>query len=122
MSYGLYIHLPFCKSKCPYCSFASITNGEEIVDYYCDTVSREIELRRQGPFDQEPRTIYIGGGTPSIVSRSRRDNFKSIWLNVKLNSCLNLCKDVFFNKSRTDNIIDIKLYYIKRWHFPQDIH
>lgn len=63
---GLYIHIPFCASKCPYCSFYSITQTDEI-DEYLEAVSLEMSMRAaedDGRFD----SIYIGGGTPSLLS------------------------------------------------------
>jgi oxygen-independent coproporphyrinogen-3 oxidase len=67
MPYGLYIHLPFCRRKCPYCGFASITGAEDLMGEYAHAVARELELRRNRVFSGAPQTIYIGGGTPSIV-------------------------------------------------------
>jgi oxygen-independent coproporphyrinogen-3 oxidase len=67
MPYGLYIHLPFCRRKCPYCAFASVAGAEDLLDTYADAVVRELDLRRNGVFSGPPQTIYIGGGTPSIA-------------------------------------------------------
>ncbi len=67
MSYGLYIHLPFCRRKCPYCSFTSFPHAEGCMEGYALALSRELELRKDGVFSGNPRTVYIGGGTPSIV-------------------------------------------------------
>ncbi|MFC1542065.1 radical SAM family heme chaperone HemW [Candidatus Latescibacterota bacterium] len=69
MSFALYVHIPFCKKKCPYCSFSSITVfNNHFIDEYFDALSIESELRTTGIFSCSPRTIYLGGGTPSIVS------------------------------------------------------
>ncbi|MFC1606892.1 radical SAM family heme chaperone HemW [Candidatus Latescibacterota bacterium] len=67
MPYGLYIHLPFCRSKCPYCSFTSITGGDHLIGGYVESITRELDMRSTGPFEGSPTTIYIGGGTPSMV-------------------------------------------------------
>lgn len=67
MKYGLYIHLPFCRRKCPYCSFMSITHAEAMMESYADAVFTEINLRSTGIFSDIPQTLYIGGGTPSMV-------------------------------------------------------
>jgi oxygen-independent coproporphyrinogen III oxidase len=68
MSFSLYIHIPFCRSKCPYCSFASITgSNSRFVDEYIDALLSESEIRSNGIYSGTPRTIYIGGGTPSII-------------------------------------------------------
>ncbi|WP_291964989.1 radical SAM family heme chaperone HemW [Caloramator sp.] len=60
---GLYIHIPFCKSKCYYCDFNSIVNTE-YQDEYIEALIREINLLEEKNFD----TIFIGGGTPTILS------------------------------------------------------
>lgn len=63
----LYVHIPFCKQKCRYCSFTSFAAQESRLEKYVDLLIREAELRR--PEVKEPvRTVYIGGGTPSLMS------------------------------------------------------
>ncbi len=63
---GLYMHMPFCKSKCPYCDFYSVTDND---DYrrYIDAMLLQMEdyASSASPFTVD--TIYIGGGTPSVV-------------------------------------------------------
>lgn len=63
---GLYIHIPFCKSKCPYCSFYSVLNEENLVKGYVDALCKEIEKRGKKT-DFEVDTVYFGGGTPSVL-------------------------------------------------------
>ncbi len=64
---GIYIHVPFCKQKCTYCDFASFPKEMGKVESYFACLYREIKGRSQ----QYPKTIidtiYIGGGTPSVV-------------------------------------------------------
>ncbi len=68
---GLYIHIPFCKSRCIYCGFYS-TTGMALRQRYVDAVCREMELRNSRPAPSPMRecieTIYFGGGTPSQLS------------------------------------------------------
>lgn len=73
---GLYIHIPFCKSKCYYCDFFSVSNEEELKEIYVKSIEKEIEHynienKILNEHDLEKRylirTIYIGGGTPSIL-------------------------------------------------------
>ena len=61
---GLYIHIPFCKSRCIYCGFYSTTD-EKWRQRYVNAVCREMELR---PSAAPINTIYLGGGTPSQLS------------------------------------------------------
>jgi putative oxygen-independent coproporphyrinogen III oxidase len=62
---GLYIHVPFCKTKCPYCDFYSVTDLT-LVEEWLSALSKEMDQYRDafGTFD----TLYIGGGTPTILN------------------------------------------------------
>ncbi len=68
MPFGLYIHVPFCRTKCPYCSFSSVPGTESLFDSYATAASLEIKRRMQGTFAVTPDTMYIGGGTPSLFT------------------------------------------------------
>ena len=59
-----YIHIPFCKSKCHYCSFVSFCSTDKKNDYL-NALEQEIEYFYEGEF---LKTLYIGGGTPSLLS------------------------------------------------------
>lgn len=61
---GIYIHVPFCKGKCPYCDFYSVHPNEKTVSDYVQAVTDEMKLYSGLCAD----TIYIGGGTPSVLS------------------------------------------------------
>ena len=61
---GLYIHIPFCKSRCIYCGFYS-TVDLNLRQQYVDALCREMTLR---PSSEPIKTIYLGGGTPSQLS------------------------------------------------------
>ncbi len=66
MQFGVYIHFPYCLSKCPYCDFASRAEAVIPQRRYTDAVLRELRERaRQFP-DREAVSIYVGGGTPSL--------------------------------------------------------
>ena len=60
---GLYVHIPFCVRKCAYCDFYSLAGREDLIDPYVDAVLGECEAYRSMSF----RTLYLGGGTPSII-------------------------------------------------------
>ena len=68
---SLYIHIPFCKRKCFYCSFAVVVSQEHKSDSYLHCLSREAERYRHA----ELKTIYIGGGTPSLL---REDSLRTM--------------------------------------------
>lgn len=66
---SLYIHIPFCnKSKCSYCSFVSFCDKEEKIDEYIFALSKEMEMYKKECQDYLVKTIFIGGGTPSVLS------------------------------------------------------
>ena len=62
---GIYIHIPFCKSKCYYCDFTSYTGKEDCIKNYVKCLNEEIKYNATIPM--VVRTIYIGGGTPSYI-------------------------------------------------------
>ena len=64
---GIYIHIPFCKSKCLYCDFNSFAQKDDCIDRYIKSVKREIERYAQENKNVLVKTIYIGGGTPSYI-------------------------------------------------------
>lgn len=67
---GIYIHIPFCRKKCIYCDFYSIgANGYE--DRYVSNLIKEFELRKNELSGEAVRTIYFGGGTPSLLSATQ---------------------------------------------------
>ena len=75
---GLYIHIPFCKSRCIYCGFYSTTHLS-LRDSYVSALCHEMEMRSRNVLFQQLSTIYIGGGTPSQLSISHlHDIFKCI--------------------------------------------
>ena len=69
---GLYIHVPFCLSKCPYCDFYSIPlPGEEMLDAYTKRVCRSLDIWAERLPDATADTLYFGGGTPSLLGWER---------------------------------------------------
>lgn len=64
---SVYIHIPFCKSKCKYCTFYSLANEEsKIADYFL-ALEKEIEFYQEKLKAYEIKTVYLGGGTPGLV-------------------------------------------------------
>lgn len=95
---GIYIHIPFCKSKCYYCDFVSYTNKESCIEEYIQNVIKELETYNLT--DYNVTTIYIGGGTPSFINekyivklleklKSKLSNnetdFKNIEITIEIN-------------------------------------
>jgi oxygen-independent coproporphyrinogen III oxidase len=63
--YGIYIHIPFCVRKCPYCDFYSVTDLS-LIPRFVGAVIREIEMSDRSPVAVD--TIFFGGGTPSVLT------------------------------------------------------
>ena len=63
MKRGLYIHIPFCRKKCNYCDFSSFPGQERQIDTYLGALGYEAVLHKEIAC----RTLYVGGGTPSIL-------------------------------------------------------
>lgn len=66
-SIGLYIHIPFCKSKCYYCDFNSYASREDLIPAYIQSLKDEIRYCSQKFRDYSFKTVFIGGGTPSLL-------------------------------------------------------
>src|SRR5205085_5243066 len=62
---SLYVHVPFCSRKCSYCAFYSEASDGELVNRYVDALIRELESVAD---DLRPRTVFFGGGTPSLLN------------------------------------------------------
>ncbi len=81
METSLYIHIPFCKKKCFYCDFYSVVNYNSIIDKYLSAIEKEIQLYSE-KYDPKINSIYIGGGTPSVLNRNQ---IKSIFHTINKN-------------------------------------
>jgi oxygen-independent coproporphyrinogen III oxidase len=77
MPLGLYISVPFCRTKCSYCNFASDVFSRAIFERYVDRVCGDIESSQRiakdvgGMFEQEVDSIYLGGGTPTVLQEDQ---------------------------------------------------
>ena len=72
MALGIYIHIPFCLSKCPYCDFNSIVLDSGLAEEYVKSLLKEIQAFSESQaVSMVAKTIYFGGGTPSILKASQ---------------------------------------------------
>lgn len=101
MSISIYIHYPFCKSKCPYCDFNSYCNlkidEEELINAYLN----EIEYYKDIIKDKVIDTIYFGGGTPSLMSEKLLSNIIN-----KINSLYKINKNCEISLESNPNSIN----------------
>lgn len=74
---GLYIHIPFCKQACSYCDFYFVTR-KQLIEPFTEALLREIEHQKNSAFAEETiKTIYLGGGTPSLLTPRQLDKIFS---------------------------------------------
>lgn len=86
---GLYIHIPFCASKCYYCDFSTMPYQEKRIDEYFRYLFEEINYSYENWKDFEFDTIFLGGGTPNYVPSE-----KIIQLNKLIKSKFNITKEI----------------------------
>ncbi len=86
MSAGIYIHIPFCLRKCSYCDFYSLSRPEPaILERYCQSLIRELQIRASDWREQEFSTLYLGGGTPSLLKPAQIEQVvKAIFSNYNM--------------------------------------
>ncbi len=112
---SLYISIPFCPSRCLYCSFPSnsLKQSAHLVDKYVNALSREIEglgklIKDTG---KKVQTIYIGGGTPTTLSICQ---FARIFDTIKCNINLDYIEEFTVEAGRPDTIDYEKLIFLKK--------
>ena len=92
---GLYIHIPFCKSRCIYCGFYSTTLSSTWQDRYVEALCREMEMRgktiTESRDGERIETIYLGGGTPSLLTA---DNLQRLFAAIGLHYDVSALQEV----------------------------
>jgi oxygen-independent coproporphyrinogen-3 oxidase len=82
---GLYIHIPFCERKCHYCDFTSVAGNKDLMDRYVGYLLRELSLASSTYGKPNIGTVFIGGGTPSVL---HEDDISRIMDGVRSNFTL----------------------------------
>ena len=85
---ALYIHIPFCQSKCAYCDFASYPGQENVWESYVDALLKEMREWKDRLFEYEAATIFLGGGTPSLLPSGMIESILD-----EVRSCVSLSPD-----------------------------
>ena len=103
---SIYIHWPFCKTKCPYCDFNSHENTIINHDIWEEAFLKEIEFKKELISDRTIISVFFGGGTPSLMKP------KTINLILKqLNSLAEFCKNIEITLEANPNSIDRENFY-----------
>ncbi len=103
MNSALYIHIPFCISKCWYCSFNSYAGLEAMQNRYVDAMCAQMEKIATGALVAPLETVFLGGGTPSILSD---ELLTKILTTIKANFAIS--KDVEISIEANPGTVDIK--------------
>ena len=77
---SVYLHIPFCAKMCHYCDFATYTVKEQPVNEYLDALEKEMEFTLANETADEVETIFVGGGTPTILNPKQMERFlAAVW-------------------------------------------
>ncbi len=109
---GIYIHVPFCKTRCIYCDFYTRTDMSSKHNYI-SAICREIELRKEYTGDEIIETIYFGGGTPSQLSK---DDFEQIFTSIHRNFGVSQDAEITM-EANPDDLNDKYLQMIREFPF-----
>lgn len=113
-SFSLYVGIPFCPSRCSYCSFvmASIERAEKLIEPYtkllCEEIKRTAEIANKLGLRLE--TVYFGGGTPTTLSAEQLD---TVLRTVNKRFDMSTCREFTVEAGRPDTIDSAKLFALK---------
>lgn len=107
---SLYIHIPFCAQKCLYCDFPSFARKDHLRKAYIEALNKEIISLREKHNNLEINTIFIGGGTPSVLEA---DELECLLKEV---AKLNMAKDIEYSmECNPGNLTEEKLKVMKKY-------
>ena len=95
---GIYLHIPFCKTRCIYCDFYSTTRSEPKTRYV-QALCRELAMRKEYLKGEDIETIYFGGGTPSQLEK---EDFEQIFDTIREHYGLNHCQEITLEANPDD--------------------
>jgi oxygen-independent coproporphyrinogen-3 oxidase len=111
-SVGLYLGIPFCPTRCLYCSFPSNQGKEEEIQEYLEALKKEIrfvgeEMKALGLY---PESLYLGGGTPTTLNADQLQDLMNQW---EESFDLSRCREITVEAGRPDTITDEKMELLK---------
>ncbi len=109
-SFSLYVSIPFCPSRCAYCSFVShsVDKAASLIPEYLKLLSKELQLTAQTAKELGLKltTVYVGGGTPSVLTA---EQIRGLMRDIHTNFDLSCCKEFTFEAGRPETITVEKL-------------
>lgn len=109
---GIYIHIPFCKTRCIYCDFYSTTRSE-LKERYVRALCRELEMRREYLHGEPIETIYLGGGTPSQLDEG---DFLRIFETIRTVYGMEHCQEITL-EANPDDLTETYVAMLRRLPF-----
>ena len=109
---GIYIHIPFCKTRCIYCDFYSTTRSE-LKERYLHALCRELEMRRDYLHGEDIETIYLGGGTPSQLAE---EDFRQVFDTIDKVYGTKHCREITL-EANPDDLTDEYVTMLRRLPF-----
>lgn len=113
-SFSLYIAVPFCPTRCHYCSFvqSSIERSKHLVEPYVELLCEELKYTAEiaQKLNLQLETVYMGGGTPTTLSVEQLDRVLSV---INNNFNIDTCREYTVEAGRPDTISEDKLYSLK---------
>lgn len=109
---GIYIHIPFCKTRCIYCDFYSTTRSE-LKERYVRALCRELEMRREYLRGEPIETIYLGGGTPSQLDEG---DFLRIFKTIRTVYGMEHCHEITL-EANPDDLTETYVAMLRRLPF-----
>lgn len=109
---GIYLHIPFCKTRCIYCDFYSTTHSE-LKTRYVQALCRELEMRKDYLKGERVETVYFGGGTPSQLEEG---DFKLIFDAIQKNYGMAYCEEITL-EANPDDLTPEYLHMLSRLPF-----
>ena len=114
MTKAVYIHIPFCKKICSYCDFCKMYYHQEYVSNYLKALETEIDKRYQGEIVD---TIYIGGGTPSVLSVLQLKELFRIIKRIKKSKNIEFSFEINFDSIDEEKLVLLKENGVNRLSF-----
>ena len=106
----LYLHIPFCVKKCNYCDFFSAAGSREEQEAYVQAMIQEIRGYKDSLHSYEVKTVFLGGGTPSLLSeRQAEELFQSLYDSFTIQKDAEITMDVFFGF----------VFFVLLWNFTE---